>query len=401
MRLKKWIGGFICLFMFLTSNILAAPQLSNNAQVSVLTQEKGSEIYALWGHTAIRIKDDSLGIDHIFNYGIFDFSSPNFAWRFVNGETDYILGINNLNDVWMEGVIRNLDLTEQTLNLTAGEKQRLWDSLMENARPENRTYRYSFAFDNCATRPLSMIEKSLDYPLVFSDTTATGGTLRSIVHETTDDYPWLKLGINTVFGSRFDQPVTFREQFFHPSYLKKALNEAYVTDSLTGQKRMLVSKSVLLLQHDDTVENDEASYPAPGWFFYPIGALILLLTLFRGLRKGKLCVGVDVVLYLLFGIAGCILYFLAFVSTHPGMYPNGLLLVFEPLQLIYALALLVRPWRKKVLLFNWVNAIMTFAFILSAPFVTQIYPIEILFLGMVSLIRSIMWIKIRRFCCEK
>ncbi|MGL5920061.1 MAG: hypothetical protein ACRCZQ_06140, partial [Bacteroidales bacterium] len=132
-----------------------------------------------------------------------------------------------------------------------------------------------------------------------------------------------------------------------------------------------------------------------------IGLIFLIFTLRNGLRKNKLSIVPDVFFFALSGAAGCIVYFLALISTHPGMYPNGAMLLFEPLQLVYALALLVAPWRKYILNFNYINAVLVFIFLLTAPFMSQIYTAEMLFLAVVSLIRSVMWIKIMRFCCEK
>ena len=41
--------------------------------------------------------------------------------------------------------------------------------LEENYRPENRIYRYNFFYDNCATRPRDLIEKSIDGTLQYAD----------------------------------------------------------------------------------------------------------------------------------------------------------------------------------------------------------------------------------------
>ena len=67
--------------LFLQS--LFSQELSQNAVVSLITQDEGDELYAYFGHTALRIKDDSLGIDLAFNYGTFDFSTPNFYTKFA------------------------------------------------------------------------------------------------------------------------------------------------------------------------------------------------------------------------------------------------------------------------------------------------------------------------------
>ena len=62
------------------------------ARVSVLTCSPGEEAYSLFGHTGLRYCDSDRGIDVVFNYGYFSFNAPNFIWRFILGETDYMVG---------------------------------------------------------------------------------------------------------------------------------------------------------------------------------------------------------------------------------------------------------------------------------------------------------------------
>ena len=56
----------------------------------------------MYGHAALRIYDPKQNIDYIFNYGIFDFSKPNFIYRFAKGETDYKLGVADFQDYVIE-----------------------------------------------------------------------------------------------------------------------------------------------------------------------------------------------------------------------------------------------------------------------------------------------------------
>ena len=58
-----------------------------------MTCAPGTEIYALFGHTALRYEDTARGEDWVFNYGMFSFNTPRFIYRFVKGETDYELGV--------------------------------------------------------------------------------------------------------------------------------------------------------------------------------------------------------------------------------------------------------------------------------------------------------------------
>ena len=78
--------------LFCVVCLFSVPALRAEVKVSVLTCSPGDEAYALYGHTAMRYSDSSRNIDVVFNYGCFDFSTPNFGWRFVLGETDYMVG---------------------------------------------------------------------------------------------------------------------------------------------------------------------------------------------------------------------------------------------------------------------------------------------------------------------
>lgn len=83
-------------------------------------------------------------LDTVFNYGIFDFSKPNFIYRFAKGETDYRLAAQYTRDFLIEYEMRGSEVTEQILDIDSAGKARIWEALMINNRPENRVYRYNF-----------------------------------------------------------------------------------------------------------------------------------------------------------------------------------------------------------------------------------------------------------------
>ena len=98
--MKKIILIIVPLLLILfTQSINAQVKLHDSARVSLLTASPWhDEVYALFGHTAIRIQDDSVGVDAVYNYGYFDSSQPNFMYNFVRGKTDYVLGVTTFND---------------------------------------------------------------------------------------------------------------------------------------------------------------------------------------------------------------------------------------------------------------------------------------------------------------
>ena len=79
----------IVLFLLMSvSVLLAVAQSPSHTEVSVITCSPGDEVYSLYGHTAIRLRDEARGLDIAVNYGVFDFNTDHFAWKFVLGETD-------------------------------------------------------------------------------------------------------------------------------------------------------------------------------------------------------------------------------------------------------------------------------------------------------------------------
>ena len=130
---------FALLFLVCSVVPFHARQSRDSIQLSLVTCAPGNEIYALFGHTAIRYQNFTQGVDLVFNYGMFSFSTPHFVYRFVKGETDYQLGISPYSYFEAEYAMRGSSVWQQTLNLTYDEKVRLLGLLEENYRPENRT----------------------------------------------------------------------------------------------------------------------------------------------------------------------------------------------------------------------------------------------------------------------
>ena len=117
------ILGFILVALFSNEKIQAQESkpgiLPDTLQVSLLTCGPGTEVYELFGHTALRVKQQRPGgFDYVFNYGMFNFDVPGFIWRFTKGETDYCLGINDFPDFLLNYQFRESKVDEQVLNLT-------------------------------------------------------------------------------------------------------------------------------------------------------------------------------------------------------------------------------------------------------------------------------------------
>ena len=145
------------------------PRLSDGAQVSLITYTPGAELYQAFGHSAIRVRDDFLGMDRLYNFGVFDFETPNFYVKFAHGDLWYQLAVSASEEELRAVGAYGQGVTELPLNLRPVQRQSLFEALEINLLPENRFYRYDFILDNCSTRPRDVIERITGSPVILRD----------------------------------------------------------------------------------------------------------------------------------------------------------------------------------------------------------------------------------------
>ncbi|MBQ4588761.1 MAG: DUF4105 domain-containing protein, partial [Bacteroidaceae bacterium] len=227
--MRKFLG----LLVFMLGMLSVRAASLDSVRISLLTCEPGSEIYALFGHSAIRYENPAKQEDWVFNYGMFSFKEPNFVMRFVKGETDYQLGVVPFRYFEAEYGMRGSSVYQQELNLTNAEKEKLAGLLFENYLPANRVYRYNYFYDNCTTRARDKIEESIQGKVVYpvSDRVVS---YRDILHEFTAGSEWSEFGIDLCLGSEADEPIDERKQMFAPFYMLAAARGAVIhrTDTM-------------------------------------------------------------------------------------------------------------------------------------------------------------------------
>lgn len=378
-RLKYFI---FCLFMGVAFSVQS--QSTDSIRFSLLTCAPGTEIYSLFGHTAIRYENYTRRIDVVFNYGMFSFNTPNFIFRFVAGETDYQLGITPYSYFEAEYAMRGSSVYQQVLNLTQSEKERLLTILENNYLPENRIYRYNYFYDNCTTRARDKIEECIEGKVVYPDS-LSGKSYRGIVHEFTAGSPWDEFGIDLCLGAEADKEINKRQQMFSPFYMKYYASNAYIVDA-GGTRRPLILDETKIVD----VEPDEVQ---PGFVLSPLmcGALFLALCVVMAWGQWKtqrIWWGWDIVLYGLQGLAGCIIAFLFFFSVHPTVGSNWLLILFNPIPLLYLPFMIYKAVKRKKDYYHVGNMVYLTLFITILPFCGQEFNLTVLPLALGLLVTS-------------
>jgi len=380
------VCGFAAIhYQNLTAAATQAPPLSMQAQISLLTCSPVDDaVYTLYGHTALRVFDSETNMDIIFNYGIFDFSKPNFIYHFAKGETDYMLGMEYFIRYLTEYKLRGSGICEQVLNLRPEEKETLWQALYRNSLSENRTYRYNFFFDNCATRPVVMIENNLRGLIGYAPPTALP-TFREVINYCTRNHPWVTFGCDLVLGLPTDRKMTYRETFFIPDYLKNAFDKAEIIRN--GHSEPLVIQTNILAEESRMPETSPSPLTAPLTCFTLLFLVVLLLTLIE--RRAKAYYRfVDCILFFSAGIAGCILFFLSFISVHPSIFPNMSLLWLHPLHLVGVVLFSVKKFNMMAFWYHLINFAVIFTMCVVWIFIPQHFNIAFIPLIASLLLRS-------------
>src|SRR5690606_41490888 len=103
---KTFIIAYICFFTSITS-FSQVRSLSDQAVLSVLTIGAGTSLNDAFGHSAFRVKDQRLGIDDVYHYGIYDSNTPNSYLNFARGKLHHLLGRDTYSDFYTSDVYQN------------------------------------------------------------------------------------------------------------------------------------------------------------------------------------------------------------------------------------------------------------------------------------------------------
>ena len=305
--MKKLAG----LFLFFISGFSFAQSDSCSIRISLLTCSPGQELYSTFGHSALRVVDDEAKTDLVFNYGTFDFDDPDFYEKFVKGRLLYFVSVDSFPSFMWEYEYFKRGVTEQVLNIACPEKHKMLSALYDNAREENRYYRYNFNYDNCTTRIRDMLENVTSHPLIAKNIVPDKrSTFRHLIHEYLNKgrQYWSKLGIDILLGSPLDKRVHNREAMFLPDYLLKAFDSTVINDQL-----LVAEKKILLPQLAA-----EKSIPVfiPLVFF----SVLFLLIMFLSFSKSAILINTfrvfDFLFFLSLGLMGLLLLFMWFGTSH-------------------------------------------------------------------------------------
>ncbi len=360
------------LLLILSSFSVYAEGEGAPVEVSVLTCSPGREVYSLYGHTAIRVQCRDKGVDDVFNYGIFDFNTEHFVWKFVLGETDYRCEAIPWEYFLMEYRRRGSSVTEQVLNLEPEEARAVCAYLYDNIREGNSVYRYNYLTNNCTTRVMDCVEACVDGEISYS-WDAEAHTYRQMMHEYTKESPWAQEGNDVLLGADVDTVLSHRATCFLPEYYSRALAGAVIRDDVKDTRR-LVKNTITVLEADAAVSEASVSgkpFPLTPLMFGGIAFAIGLVIMFLEFWSRRMFWLLDVFLMLGHGLAGCLILFVFLFSAHPSLDSNWLVAVINPLPLVALPYVVKAAWRGYVSYWHHFMAIWMALFLLFMAWMPQ------------------------------
>ena len=375
MKSYQIISLFFLLIIFLPAKTIAQEIiLSDTAEVSILTMGPGDVLNDSFGHSAFRVKDTNQNIDVVYNYGVYDFNTPNFYLKFAQGKLLYTLSRKNFSPFYNYYAKQNRWIKEQVLNLNSTEKQDIFNFLQNNFKPENRSYRYDFFFDNCATKIRDVLVVVLKNKISYQDSVDSNSyTFRELIQKNVDWNTWGSFGMDIAIGAVVDQKATFWEYQFLPEYVFKEANKAKLN---RGQEKISLVKTTMNLFINTPKENKSNFFTSP-LFIMGLLALIILGITHKDFKNKTRSRWLDVSVYSITGIIGVLLLLLWFATDHSTTHNNYNLLWAVPLSLFFVMAIAKKnpkPWLKRYVFFqiltltllclHWITGVQVFTFVL-------------------------------------
>ena len=302
---KSYINIFFLLVLIFFSPNIYANELENKNRykISILSIGEGPSLVDAFGHTAIRVKDSELKNDVVFNFGVYDFNSPNFYSNFVKGRPEYKLGIQNYNNLTQNYIRQKRYIVEHQLNLDQNSIKIIIDLLVEKLN--DPYYIYDYFRDNCTTRAADIVIDKTNNK--FKDNKLESEAIlsyRDLIHGKINENSWAALGIDLCLGAIIDKKINTRETFFLPENLMNYL-DLYEGDII---KRNIIYSPESEISYRENL-------PSPLLINLILSLIIVVITIFN-FKSNKWNKSLDTLIFLISGSIGILIIYLWFFSNH-------------------------------------------------------------------------------------
>ena len=315
----------------------ARAEPAEDLTIFVLTFGPGDHPFFKFGHNAILVqpKDES-GL--VYNFGTFQFDSAALIPKFLRGRFKYWLSVSGMEATFASYVSDNRTIEAQELDLTPAQKTALWQSLRDNARPENREYLYDYFRDNCSTRVRDAIDRVVDGRVRQAGQRPAAMTFRADALRMTADFFPEYLGLDLGLGRPTDAPITLWDEAFLPERMRDLLRVVRIPGESGDRPLVRAERTLFAARRPPKPDRP------PNWTWYFLAAGLALGASLAGLgrlgcKQSVARVGLGVIsslLGLVFGVLGFILLSFWLFTDHKAAYANANILLLAPWSVLLA-----------------------------------------------------------------
>lgn len=336
-------GALLALILVISSSLFSNDRDSipnvadyyDNIEISILTCSPGDELYSTFGHTALRVKDRNGSSDFVYNFGLFDFSTPNFYMKFIRGRLNYMLGIQLYRDFIMQYRWENKMVEEQVLSLSSEQKVKLLSKLNNLYLPQNRYYLYEFLTKNCTSQVRDIVYE------IISVTAPDLNSLTGLSYRDNLNFyitGWTKFGINVILGSGVDRKITYFQEMFLPNNLRDGLSSTVVNGIPFVEKHRVILEVDQLKVDKSSISITKVLSPML------LSGLMLILSIFYFIKK-RPSAHFNQIVILISSLVGFFLITVIAISDHTELYYNYNLLFLNP-SFIFVVIASYKNWIK-------------------------------------------------------
>ena len=379
--MKKLLITAVLILTYAHSSLYAQDKntLSDQAEAWLITVGPGKEIYQLWGHSTLRIKDDINKIDRVYNFGVVPMGDPEWAGNFILGNLWYQVDSYSYPVFYAGYTYMDRSLRQIKLNLDRAEIQTLYDFMNWRVQPGNNIYLYLFFHDNCSTRIRDLPKKLENAEINFADWDKDI-TFRELFAPYLKNNSWKRFGLEFMLNSMVDQKLDLYTAAGLPDYLEMLFSRSVISDE-NGTRPLAGSKPEYL-----NSVNVEAN--PPDFWYSPLLVFSIVFAIAILLRfKKRNMKAFDFILFFIAGLLGGLLFFLWVFTNHIYGHHNWNMLWAMPLHIFGAFLVFgkgsVKKWYFRI------NAAVLALIPVFLIFITQRMPLAAFPLIMTLLFRSI------------
>lgn len=271
------------------------------------------------GHAFLRLQCPTFGLDYCFSYEGENVNDN--LYRYLSGKTKMGMFAVHTDEYLEDYRHWNRSVHEYRLALPPEAEQRLWE-IMDNHLTQGIVLRQDLNKYGCAITVVRYVKKALETtPIVYAhDEEMERMTHREIGYRSLANHPWLRLFSMIMTDNKADKNLPIDEKLIIPADLAAVWQQA----TINGEP--------MATYLGDIVEGAPLKESKP-WFTPILAAiLIVLITLGFAFTKNPYW---DWILLVAQALGGCVLIFLWLVMREFGGSAYILMVLFNPLPLIF------------------------------------------------------------------